>query len=71
MELKRFKDTMVAPGSQLWELVGKDKKAAEKLYDETTKNYDKLYPEEDRKWFAARQVEYFAKNKPAVSITAV
>jgi hypothetical protein len=63
---------MVASGSTLWQLLESGgKKAAEKLYEETTKNYEKLYPEEDRKWFAERQAEYFAKNKPAVPTTAV
>lgn len=70
--MKRFKDTLVASGSALGTLLenGK-KKEAEKLYEETTKNYEKLYPEEDRKWFAERQAEYFAKNKPVVPTTAV
>lgn len=65
---------MVAPGSQLWELMHKkcanetesrnNKKAMEKLYSETTEAYNKLYPAVDREWFAKRQAEYFAKNKP-------
>ncbi len=72
--MKRYKDTMVAPGSQLWELMHKkcanseeakaNKKAMEKLYDETTEAYNKLYPAADREWFALRQAEYFARNKP-------
>lgn len=63
---------MVASGSNLWQLIADGKKKeAEKQYEETTKNYEKLYPEADRKWFAERQAEYFAKNKPVVPTTAV
>lgn len=72
--MKRFKDTMVAPGSQLWELMHKkasnpeeakeNKKAMEKLYSDTTEAYNKIHPVEVREYFAEKQREYFAKNKP-------
>ncbi len=50
----RFKDVWVVKGSDLAEALERDdKKAAEKVYAETTERYKKLYPEEDRKWFAS------------------
>lgn len=73
--MKRFKDTMVAPGSNLWDLmhakgstqeqVKENKKAAEKQYDQTTEAFNKLYSKESQEYFAERQREYFSKNKPA------
>lgn len=74
--MKRYKDTMVAPGSQLWELMHKkgsnpeeakeNKKAMEKLYEQTTEAYNKIHPKEVQEYFAEKQREYFAKNKPVV-----
>lgn len=71
--MKRYKDTYVAKGSALLELLEfkssdpekakENKKAIEKLYNETTLNYNNCYPEEDRKWFAERQQESFARLK--------
>lgn len=72
---------MVAPGSQLWEMMHRkasnqeeakeNKKAMEKLYDETTANYNKLHSKEVQEYFAERQREYFAKNKPVVQPISV
>lgn len=76
--MKRYKDTMVAPGSQLWDLMHKkaaneteakeNKKALEKLYSDTTEAYNKLHSKETQEYFAEKQREYFAKNKPVVPV---
>lgn len=48
----RFKDVMVAKNSDLADaLQSGDRKAAEKVYAETTLRYKQLYPAADREWF--------------------
>ncbi len=50
--MQRFKDVLVAKGSDLADaLAAGDKKVAEKVYNETTERYKRLYPEADREWF--------------------
>ncbi|CAN5283713.1 hypothetical protein BH11PSE11_BH11PSE11_07690 [soil metagenome] len=50
--MQRFKDVLVAKGSELAEALAKDdRKLAEKVYAETSERYKRLYPAEDRKWF--------------------
>lgn len=78
--MKRYKDTMVAPGSQLWDLMHKkaaneteakeNKKAMEKLYETTTEAYNRIHPKEVQEYFAEKQREYFARNKPAPQVTS-
>jgi hypothetical protein len=72
--MKRYKDLMVAPGTTLWDLMHKKssnpeeskaiKKALEKQYDDIQENYNKLHSKEVQDYFAEKQREYFAKNKP-------
>jgi hypothetical protein len=51
--MQRFKDVLVAKGSDLADALEKgDRKAAEAVYAATTERYRKLYPEADRQWFA-------------------
>ncbi len=71
--MKRYKDTMVAPGSTLWDLMHKkaanpeevreNKKALEKQYEQTTLNYNDLHSKEVQEYFAEKQREHFAKIK--------
>ena len=50
--MQRFKDVLVAKGSNLADaLVRGDRKVAVKFYAETSERYRRLYPEDDRKWF--------------------
>jgi uncharacterized lipoprotein YehR (DUF1307 family) len=69
---KRYKDTIVTPGSDLWELMHSKapdaKKAAEKMYEQTSANYKKMYSAEDRAWFDVHQQAYFARNKPIATL---
>ena len=50
--MQRYKDTLVAKGSALYNaLQNKDAKLAEAVYKETTANYAKMHSKEDREWF--------------------
>jgi len=54
--MERYKDTYVGRPSALAQALDrKDSKEAEKVYKETTANYNRLYPKEDRKWFSSHQ----------------
>jgi hypothetical protein len=69
MSLRRYKDTFVAKGSQLRELMetkgSEAKKAAEKLYEATTNNAKKTYGVETYEWLMNEQKKYFPP-KPVV-----
>jgi hypothetical protein len=53
----RYKDTLVGKGSQLEAALHMKPaetaaKEAKKVYNRTSEQYAKMYPAEDRKWFA-------------------
>jgi hypothetical protein len=58
----RYKEIMVAKGSDLWEALhmksgtpqdaSDRKKQVEKVYKETSDNYKRMFSQEDRDWFA-------------------
>lgn len=62
--MRRYKDTWVAKGSALSELMQlktpEGKKAAEAMYNQTTASYKARYSEEDRAYFAVHQQVSFA-----------
>jgi len=66
--MKRFKDTLVAKGSALYEALEKSgpeaKKAAEKIYAKTNSEYKARYSEEDRAWFAMKSRESKPEQQP-------
>lgn len=50
--MQRYKDTLVAKGSELADALARgDREQAERVYAATTERYKKLHPEDDRKWF--------------------
>lgn len=50
--MQRYKDTLVAKGSALYNaLQDKNPKLAEAVYKETTANYARMHSKEDREWF--------------------
>jgi len=52
--MRQFKKTLVAPSSALGKALSekpKDRKLHEQIYNQTSKNFDALYPEGHRQWF--------------------
>lgn len=56
--MKRYKDTTVGSSELGRCLADGNDKEAKKVYEETTKRYEALYSEADRKWFRETQNRY-------------
>lgn len=51
-KMKVYKGVLVAKGSELSEAMDdKDPEKAKKVYEATTERFNKMYSEEDRRWF--------------------
>lgn len=53
----KYKKTWAAKGSKLYESLS-DSKAAQKIYEQTTKDFDALYGKEARLWFESMEAQW-------------